>query len=364
MASRRTVRSRWGDCDLLDREIARDTQGFDGRTVRATKQYDALGRVSRTSRPYFLSGGTPQLSTFSYDTLGRVVTLTQPDGSVTQTAYHGLTVTETNALGQTRTVVKNSQGKVVSVTDALGKTMTYAYDAVGNPVQTADAVGNVVQASYDARGRKIASSDPDLGHWTYTYNTLGQIVSQTDAKGQTASLTYDKLNRLVQRVERDMTCVWSYDTAPNGIGKLASAGITAGSGSGFARSVSYDTLGRPVQTATTIDSATYVMGATYDANSRLSKVTYPSGFTARYAYNNLGYANQLLDDATGQVHWTASAMDAEGHLLQQTAGNGLVTTSRFNVANGRLNSITAGSVNAVEITLGNRDLVRCSICIP
>jgi hypothetical protein len=39
--------------DLLDREIARDTQGFDGSTVRAARQYDALGRVSQTSRPYF-----------------------------------------------------------------------------------------------------------------------------------------------------------------------------------------------------------------------------------------------------------------------------------------------------------------------
>ena len=41
--------------DLLDREIARDTQGFDGSTIRATKQYDALGRVLKTSRPFALA---------------------------------------------------------------------------------------------------------------------------------------------------------------------------------------------------------------------------------------------------------------------------------------------------------------------
>ncbi|MFZ8483239.1 hypothetical protein ACO1NB_13715, partial [Staphylococcus aureus] len=88
--------------------------------------------------------------------------------SVSQTAYHGLSTTDTNALGQTRTVVKNSQGKVVSVKDALNQTMTYAYDAVGNATQTTDAVGNVVSATYDLRGRKITSVDPDLGSWTYT----------------------------------------------------------------------------------------------------------------------------------------------------------------------------------------------------
>ncbi|CCD94777.1 hypothetical protein BRAO375_3690005 [Bradyrhizobium sp. ORS 375] len=334
--------------DTLEREIGRRTQGFDGSTVQATKSYDALGRVAQTSRPYFLNGGTPQYTTLSYDVLGRVVSSTQPDGSVAQTAYHGLTVVETNALNQTRTVAKNSQGQVVSVTDTLGKTMTYAYDAVGNLVQTTDALGNIVSATYDLRGRKIASSDPDLGNWTYSYNTLGQLVTQTDAKGQTVSLSYDKLGRMVQRVEPDMTSVWAYDTAANGIGKLASSGITSGSGNGFARSFSYDSLGRPLQVATKIDGATYTMGATYDANSRLIKVSYPSGFTARYGYNSLGFANQLQDDATSQGFWTANAMDADGHLTQQTAGNGLVTTRGFDPLTGRLTSVATGTGSAVQ----------------
>jgi RHS repeat-associated protein len=334
--------------DQLDREIARETQGFDGSTVRAIKSYDALGRVTQTSRPYFVSGGTPQYTTFTYDTLGRVVTQTKPDGSVSQSAYHGLTVTETNALGQTRTVTKNSQGKVVSVTDALNNTMTYAYDAVGNLVQTTDAAGNVVTASYDLRGRKVASSDPDLGNWSYVYNTLGLLVSQTDAKSQIATLTYDQLDRLVQRAEADMTSVWTYDTAANGIGKLTSSGITAGTGAGFARSVSYDTLGRAIQVATIIDGTTYTTGASYDANSRLTKVSYPSGFTARYGYNGLGFANQLFDDGTSQTYWTANAMDAEGHLTQQTVGNGLVTTRSFEVTTGRLTGIASGVGSVVQ----------------
>jgi hypothetical protein len=34
--------------------------------------------------------------------------------------------------------------------------------------------------------------------------------------------------------------------------------------------------------STTVDGASHVMGATYDAYSRIGKVSYPSGFTARY----------------------------------------------------------------------------------
>jgi RHS repeat-associated protein len=334
--------------DGLDREVARDAQGFDQSTIRAVKTYDGLGHVAETSRPYFVTSGTPQLTSFTYDTLGRVVAVTSPDGSVSQTAYHGLSVTETNALNQTRTLVKNSQGKMVSVTDALGKTMTYAYDAVGNLKQTTDAVGNVVTASYDLRGNKIASSDPDLGNWSYSYNTLGLLVRQTDAKSQITTFTYDKLNRLIQRVESDMTSMWTFDTAPNGIGKLASSSITAGPGSGFARNLSYDALGRPVQVATTIDGAVYTMGATYDANSRLATVSYPSGFVAKYGYNNLGFANQLSDNTSNLAYWTLGAMDAEGHITQQTAGNGLITARGFDPKTGRLLSLDTGASNAVQ----------------
>src|SRR5262249_55770677 len=65
---------------------------------------------------------------------------------------------------------------------------------------------------------------------------------------------------------------------------------------------------------------TYSFGATYDANSRLATVAYPSGFTAHYGYTALGYASQLQDNSSGQSWWTAGAMDAEGHLMEMGAG--------------------------------------------
>ncbi|MGJ5176511.1 RHS repeat-associated core domain-containing protein [Bradyrhizobium oligotrophicum] len=334
--------------DMLDREIARDSQGFDGSTIRAATSYDALGRVTQTSRPYFVNGGTPRYTSFTYDVLGRALTKTKPDGSVSQVAYHGLSVTKTNALGQTRSVRRNSQGNIVSVTDALGQTMTYVYDAAGNLVRTTDPVGNVVTASYDVRGNKVASSDPDLGTWSYAYNTLGLLVSQTDAKGQTVTMSYDKLDRMVQSVEPDMTSVWVYDTAAHGIGKLASTAITAGPGNGYAKTASYDALGRPAQVATTIDGATYTMAASYDANGLLSAVSYPSGFTARYGRTSLGDANQLLDNATGQAFWTADTLDAELRITQDTVGNGLTTTRSFDALTGRLTGISTGSGGSVQ----------------
>jgi len=102
-----------------------------------------------------------------------------------------------------------------------------------------------------------------------------------------------------------------------------------------------------VQVATTIGGTAYTMAAAYDGNSRLTQVTYPSGFAANFAYNNLGYANQLSDGGA-QAFWTLNSMDAEQHVTLQTSGNGVATTRGFSATNGRLLSVAAGASNAVQ----------------
>jgi RHS repeat-associated protein len=346
--------------DTLDREIARDTQGFDGSDIRAAKQYDAFGNVAQQSRPYFVSGGTQHFTTYQYDALNRVTVETYPDWTTTHHAYHGLVTIDTNANGQTRTTTKDSQGNVVTVTDlkpgdtdpSARTTTTYAYDPFGKLVSTTDAVNNIVAATYDVRGRKTDSHDPDLGHWTYTYNAASELISQTDAKGQTTTFTYDRLGRMTQRVEPDMTSTWAFDTATYGVGKLASATASGtavgGAAGGYTKTFAYDSLTRPTQVGMLINNNTwFYFSATYDANSRLASVTYPSGLAAFYGYTSLGYLQQITG-ADSKAYWTANARDAELRLTQQTAGNGVVTTQSFDPLSDRPTSILAGNGNAIE----------------
>jgi RHS repeat-associated protein len=330
--------------DQLDRDIAGDTRGFDGQTIRGLTEFDALGRQKRKSRPFFLSGGTPLWTTTDYDVLSRPVLVIEPDNTTSSTAYSGLTTIGTNALGQTKTVIKDSQGQQVSVTDSEGNTATFGYDTFGSLARAVDPQGNVTVNSYDRRGRKIATQDPDMGAWSYSYNVLDQLVSQTDAKGQTVTLAYDLLGRPIQRIEPDLTSSWTYDTAANGIGKPA----TASTNGGYARSHSYDALGRPTATQITIDGVSHTSTIGYDAVSRPSTLLYPSGLQITYGYNALGYQTQLSNSNTGQVYWTANARDAELRLIQQTSGNGVVTTQAYDTLTGDLKSIKAGPGNAVQ----------------
>jgi YD repeat-containing protein len=47
------------------------------------------------------------------------------------------------------------------------------------------------------------------------------------------------------------------------------------------------------------------------------------------------------------VFWTANDADAELHLTSETAGNGVVTSTAYNANNGLIQSIQAGTSNAV-----------------
>jgi RHS repeat-associated protein len=338
--------------DSLNRAIRSETQGYDGNgtatAIYKDTQYDSLGRPYMTSRPYY-AGQTVYWVTVTYDSLGRTISQTDADGAVTSTAYNGLSVMVTNPKGQTRTTVKNSQGKIASVTDANGQAIAYQYDAFGNLTQTLDPLGNKTLLSYDLKGRKTGMTDPDMGSWTYVYDALGQLVKQTDAKGQLTTISYDQLGRMVQRTEADLVSKWYYDSykgggaCAKGIGKLCQAEAD----NGYNRVHSYDSLGRPSQTVTTIDT-NYTTSVTYDANGHVQTQTYPGGVGVRYVYTPLGYLKEVHDTTSNALYWQANSLDAEGHLLQQTYGNGVITQQTYNPQNGRLTGILAGAGNGVQ----------------
>ena len=85
----------------------------------------------------------------------------------------------------------------------------------------------------------------------------------------------------------------------------------------------------------------------YDAYSRVTTVARPSGLTTRNVYTALGYLSQVKDDATGTAIDTIDAADAELHLSQETAGNGVASTATYDADTGRLTNLRAGASASV-----------------
>lgn len=328
--------------DMLNREIRVQVQGFDGRLVTKDTYYDSFGRVDRVTKPYY-SGDSPLYSYLHYDALGRAIQETAPDNSTKQISYNGLTVVTTNSLAQTETKTKNSQGQLVSVSDNLGNVITYQYDPFGNLTKTTDPKGNQTTLIYDARGRKIGMVDPDMGSWTYTYNVLGELIQQKDAKLQIVNMTYDLLGRMLSRSEPDLVSTWVYDTATKGVGKLKQVS----SDNGFLRVYTYDSLGRVSSETSTIDT-TYNVSKTYDAYGRVSVLTYPTGVAVKNVYNAYGYLSEVRNNATSALFWKGNAKDADGHVLNETLGNGLTTTRTYTASTGRVQAINTNGVAVVQ----------------
>ena len=122
-----TLGSRWKRTTLDGfGRVTRVESGHDSTTVsQVDTQYapcacSPLGKVSQVSMPY-APGGNILWTAYAYDGSGRTLTVTAPDGSVTQTEY--------------LTVYGGVAGNYVRVTDAAGKWKVQQTDVLGNLVR-------------------------------------------------------------------------------------------------------------------------------------------------------------------------------------------------------------------------------------
>ncbi len=343
--------------DTLNRVVRTQTQGFDGTVAAPTLvqdvEYTNLGQVKHQSNWYALPGGTPVWTEFTYDVQGRTLTESRPDtvavgGIATTTwAYNGLSVTVTNANGQTKTTTRNAQGQVALVTDAQGSTIAYSYDAQGNLLST-HAAGSITSMGYDIRGNKTTMLDPAMGSWTYSYNAYGELVAQRDSLNQSVTMVYDLLGRMTKRTEPDLVSDWSYDNKFDGnscgTGAFLGRGrlCEARSDNGYNRKHTYDAMGRILTTATVLDNAgaPATVSETFDANTgRVSTKTWPTGYMATYGYTPLGYLKTVSGSGAGSTHsasYDVLAMNPQGQITQYRYGNNVTTVKSFDANTNRL----------------------------
>ena len=328
--------------DILDREIGAMAPHFSGQLVVTLKAYDNRGQIVSSSLPFY-SGGTGLYTANQFDAIGRVIQQTAPGNRVTSTAYAGLTATVTNPKNETFTSVEDFRGHTGSSTSFGTDTVTNTHDPYGNLVRVDDGHGHVTTIAYDGRGQKTSMTEPNSGTTSYTYNAFGEIISQIDSINRQTQFFYDKLGRLVRRLDPEggltVETDWEYDTAPNGIGKLAHVYRQS---DGYEEDYRYDPLGRLTENVTQVGAMKFVTSTTFDEYGRTLAITYPTGFAVRNEYNGDGYLLRVHDAATDFAYWTAVTYDERGQLVQEDFGNGLVTQRAYDQNTGLLQTIYTG----------------------
>ncbi len=288
--------------DTFGREVRKITQGFDERLTYTDTEYNHLAQVARISRDYYF-GDQLYWAVSEYDSLERVTRMTEPGphGSRNEITYeyNGLTTTvRSGPEARAKTTINNAIGQKIRVEEEENTYTEYTYRSDGNllTTQVNDDIDTTITLHYDEFGRKIGMDDPDMGSWQYTYTPFGELETQTDAKSQVTTMAYDVLGRMVSRTEPEGTSTWTYggNTAPQGsIGKLLQE-----SGNGLTKDYSYDNLGRPVSTTTTIaGEGSFTTETQYDSLGRVQRVTYPG--SQNFYTENIYNANGFLESVRG-----------------------------------------------------------------
>ena len=159
--------------------------------------YDRLFRVKEEQNPYFNNFNTnltnPSNSInktkYNYDSLSRIIQVTNPDGTTKTTTYNKNTIKDFDENNNFKTYYLDSYDRIIAVeehnTDFYIKdnetyNTTYSYNGADELTGIRDNEGNNFNFTYNSLGQKIQLDDPDLGTWKYEYDFAGNLISQSD----------------------------------------------------------------------------------------------------------------------------------------------------------------------------------------
>jgi RHS repeat-associated protein len=253
------------------------------KPATAINYYEPSGLINTITGPEPNNGAGTVTTTYTYDSLGNVLTVTTPgnnaassitttlnyttDGGYSQSAKIGQPLTITNNLGHTTHLRYDSQGRTTSVTDALGNETTFTYNLVGQPLT------NTFPAT--------AQTGTGNSHSTNVYLYVGGPLTST--------AFYDESNTQVRQVTR-----------------------------------TYGAEGEVL----TVAGSTEPASNTYDALYRLKTLKDGNNNATTYTYNNVGLLSSITMPGSEVTQFTS--YDNEGHLLQRIDGNNVTTNYIYN----------------------------------
>lgn len=318
--------------DVLGRVIVTSTKGFtSGSLVYKQIVYDALGRKTKESEPYFSSPN--QWTIYEYDYLMRPVTITAHTGKIQTLSYAGLTTTSSDD-GKITTVTVDALGNKTQTTDP-GGAVNFIYYANGQ-LKESDYQGNKVSISIDGWGNKVAMTDPSAGTYTYSYDAFGQIKTETTPNGTTAYV-YDATGKITEKtiVGTNTNSKTTYVYNPSSNLVTSSSFVNNLEGNSITNSFEYDNYNRISKTIENTPYATFTKEVTYDTFGRADKETSTAAISGKssskalkHTYQN-GFAWQLVDDATQKVLWQTNSLNERGQLTGASLGNGIGITNLY-----------------------------------
>ena len=305
--------------DAMGNVTSQQTKTSGGAIVEnSAKAYDELGRLLHQI------GATSQTTSYGYDKVSNLTSITDPRSNVYSHAFDRLNrlVRETQPTTGQINMAYTTHDDVASFSDQRSLTTSFVRNGFGDII------------------REVS---PDRGTTDYVRNKLGEVTSRTDARGVVTNFSYDAAGRLTSKnFPSDSTedIAFTYDDVSGGnkgVGRL-----TGISGPAGIVHYSYDARGNVTFEHHVMSSVTYDSSYAYDGNNDVIEMVYPSGRVVTYARDNLGRVTSVTtkENATASTETVLSAISWRpfGPASSLSFGNGLTQTLGYDL-DGQLTDI-------------------------
>lgn len=313
-----------------------------------------------TSNFNFVASATDELNrirSFAYDTSGNMTSSTDAAGYVTSATYTtrglvaSITSPDPDGVGPLTAAVTSfaydSIGRLTTLTNPDASTRVYTYDSADNRLTDRDELLHTTSFTYDQLGRQTSTTDRVGATTSFAYSALGLLTKVTDALGNATDYEYNNRNWQTKIIRPD----------PDGAGALArpestraydDAGNLTQQGEPFYNqeggniTYGYDSAGQHISTSGPL--AGVLTTYTRDNLGRVTKITDPLFNETAYEYNARGWTTKvILPDPDGPNGPSTSAFvlyayDAAGQRTQVTDPRGSITDSTYN-SRGLLSSV-------------------------
>ena len=288
------------------------------------------------------SGEKASTSSYTYDSVGNVTSVTNGNGKVTSYSYDQLSnlVERMTSLGDKETYTYNIDNQLEKVTKSDGKTISYDYNKLDQllKVEYSEKQEGQVLYTYDADGRRVSMSDltgtsqyatNEEGEITgvrqgdgsliqYEYDAYGNISKMIYPDGSTVSYTYDELDRLTSVTDvKGQKTSYSYNPA----GDLTEVDR----GDGTKSFLTYDKAHRltELRHVDKQDKLISSYGYEYDDGGYIAKETIKQDgetLVHTYTYDTLGQVeNMTVSDGAGkELSKLSYTYDLAGNKLTST----------------------------------------------
>jgi RHS repeat-associated protein len=312
-----TVGSSW------DYQLGMVTTSTDMNGQPTTAAYDALGRLTLTTRP---DGSQVKVEYLAWGTLNGTLGSQRTRQSVLMPGGTWMyDDTYFDGAGRTFAKVTSNSIRMDTFYDAAGhvtrSTVPYQCDASGAALETV----RYDQYAYDDLGRRTSTTLPDGAVVQQAYGDGWS--SATDALGKTRISYFDgwgRLTRVQEDVDGTPAYTWFYYDA-------AGRRTRAVDAVGIASVATYDSLGQTVQKA---DADKGVWTYLYDATGRLTGETDPLSRTTSLQFDSLGrVTRRVYPDATADTFAfdEAGRGASKGRLTTAVSASGVTTRAWYDV---------------------------------